>query len=603
MSSTDHLRPWHPRTRLGLWLVLTVLVALWAGTAVSATYTVTNTSDSGAGSLRQAIIDANMNLGADDILFHIGAAGSGPHTISPLTDYPTINGPTSIDGWTQGGAGYTGVPLIEIEGSSSSGGNNNYGIDVRAPNCLVRGLVLNRWNTCIWVYNDAAAGASGRICTIQRNYIGLDVTGTIVHSSGSYGVWLHNSDRNLIGGNAAIYRNIITGHSEGIYITGEDGSFNTIQNNFIGTDVTGMSVPGLYGGNGLDNIRIDGGSNNLIGGNGTAGEFNLISGAGGAGVHITGATATGNRVQGNVIGADFAGTGDLGNFRAGVQFDNGASHGIIGGIGPGQLNIIAFNGWHSIGLGGVIIDDTCHSIAISSNRIHHNYYNGGLGIDLGNDDVTANDPGDSDTGANNLQNFPVLASFATAGGTTYISGTLNSLPSQLFALEFFSNQTPHFSGYGEGQTFLGLSTVTTNASGNVAFTKSFATTVPDNYCITATATAIDSSTSEFSHAVYYVAPVLSGSRIGTQHVLAWDDVPGAAAYWVFGKANDAYFDPDMVGFTNRRAVVAAPTLTWSTATGVGDIANNWTYVVVAVTGGGLELARTNYSGEHDFDLP
>lgn len=574
-------------------------VLLLAQETTAATFQVTNTNDSGVGSLRQAIIDANAALGADDIVFHIGAAGSGPHTISPLSDLPTIDGTTSIDGWTQGGAGYSGVPLIEIEGSSSAGGNNLYGLDVRAPNCLIRGLVLNRWSTCISVYNDPAGAASGRICTIQRTYLGTDVTGMSIYSGSSYGIYLYNSDRNVIGGNAAIYRNIITGHATGILMNGEGCSFNKVQNNFIGTDVTGMSSPGTYGGNVLNNIEIIGGSSNLIGGNGTAGEFNVISYAGWDGVSISGATAMGNRVQGNVIGAAFDGVTNLGNWRTGVHVFGGASHGIIGGVGTGQHNIIAYNGQHSGGRGGIVIDSSCRYVAISSNRIHSN---GGLGIDLGNDGVTPNDPGDADTGANNLQNFPVLTAFATAGGTTHISGTLNSLPGLLFALEFFSNPTPDPTGYGEGQIFLGLSTVTTNASGNVSFAKSFATTVPSTYCITATATALDSCTSEFSQRVYYVTATLTGERIGTQHVLTWNDVPGAANYWVFGESK-AYFDPDLSGFTNRRAVVAAPTLTWATNVGIGDIANNWTYVVVAVDAAGLELARTNYTGEHDFALP
>ena len=77
--------------------------------AILATYSVTNTNDSGAGSLRQAILDANTNAGADTITF---AIGTGPQTISPLSPLPTITDPVTIDGTTQ--PGFSGSPIIEL---------------------------------------------------------------------------------------------------------------------------------------------------------------------------------------------------------------------------------------------------------------------------------------------------------------------------------------------------------------------------------------------------------------------------------------------------------------------------------------------------------
>ncbi len=63
---------------------------------------VTTTDDSGPGSLRQAILDANANPGTDTITFNI--PGAGPHTIAPLTALPEITDPVIIDGTTQPGA-------------------------------------------------------------------------------------------------------------------------------------------------------------------------------------------------------------------------------------------------------------------------------------------------------------------------------------------------------------------------------------------------------------------------------------------------------------------------------------------------------------------
>jgi len=276
----------------------------------------------------------------------------------------------------------------------------------------------------------------------------------------------------------------------------------------------------------------------------------------------------------------------LPNYYSGVYFDNGASHSIVGGIGTGEKNIIAYNANGSYALGAVIIDESCTSIAVSANSIYGNGGYDDLGIDLNNDGVTPNDAGDSDMGANTLINFPVLDGFTTGGGNTYVSGTLNSTPSTLFALEFFSNQVADPSGHGEGETFLGIVVVTTDAAGNAPFTQSFGATVPDNYCITATTTNVDSCTSEFSQAVYYMDLVLDGTRVATQHVLDWNAVAGASAYWVFGESNEAYFDPDLTTYSNRQAVVPAPTITWATTTGIGDFSNNWSYMVVAVDSGG-----------------
>ena len=114
--------------------------------------------------------------------------------------------------------------------------------------------------------------------------------------------------------------------------------------------------------------------------------------------------------------------------------------------------------------------------------------------------VTPNDLGDGDTGANNLQNFPVLETVSSSGGMTNITGRLNSAASTTYRIEFFANDAIDPSGYGEGQIFLGFKSVTTNASGNANFT----TMVPQIAAgrrVTATATDPMGNTSEFSGAI------------------------------------------------------------------------------------------------------
>ena len=101
------------------------------------TFFVTNVNDSGAGSLRQAILNANQHAGLDTIAFNI--AGSGVHTIALKSAFPTITDSVVIDGSTQ--PGYAGKPLIELDGAAAGTGVD--GLHISAGYSTVRGLVIN----------------------------------------------------------------------------------------------------------------------------------------------------------------------------------------------------------------------------------------------------------------------------------------------------------------------------------------------------------------------------------------------------------------------------------------------------------------------------
>src|SRR5689334_3217321 len=93
--------------------------------------TVTNTDDSGPGSLRQAIIDSNASIGIrDTIAFNI--SGAGTHTIQPLSQLDSIRDPADVDGTTQ--PGFAGAPLIELTG----GGTLTFGLILNAGDVSVR---------------------------------------------------------------------------------------------------------------------------------------------------------------------------------------------------------------------------------------------------------------------------------------------------------------------------------------------------------------------------------------------------------------------------------------------------------------------------------
>jgi hypothetical protein len=133
---------------------------------------------------------------------------------------------------------------------------------------------------------------------------------------------------------------------------------------------------------------------------------------------------------------------------------------------------------------------------VSGNRILRNSisFNGQLGIDLGVDGRTTNDLGDTDSGANGLQNFPVITSAKTVSGRTSVKGKLYSNREVGYLIQFFSNPSGN-----EGKKFLGQKSVTTDSSGNATFAFSPAKVVSVGQRITATVTSKSTGeTSEFS---------------------------------------------------------------------------------------------------------
>ncbi len=163
-----------------------------------AVFLVTNTNDSGSGSLRQAITDANALPGADTINFDI--AGSGVRTIAPLSGLPWISDAITIDGTSQ--AGFSGSPLIELNGI----GANSVGLFIAANNCRIKGLVINRFGEGIVI-------ADSSNIVIEGNFIGTDPTGTIARPQGVDGIRIFGaSQNNLIGGLNAASRNILSGN-------------------------------------------------------------------------------------------------------------------------------------------------------------------------------------------------------------------------------------------------------------------------------------------------------------------------------------------------------------------------------------------------------
>jgi len=332
---------------------------------------------------------------------------------------------------------------------------------------------------------------------IQGNFIGTDKDG-IGAVANVMGVRLvYESGINTIGGTVAGARNIISGNEqEGISLDIVNGPGPLVQGNYIGTDVTGTRK--LANGIGITMTGI----NATVGGD-TPEERNLISGNAAAGIQFGPRFGSANRVSGNFIGTDKDGLAALGNGGHGVQFLGGGDN-TIGGLTQTAGNTIAFNGGDGVSVTFSGIPPYFPaSNAILGNSI---FANGGLGIDLGSDGVTPNDAGDGDWGPNGLQNFPILISVTSSGGSpggnTIIRGSLNSNPGTSFRIEFFANDTCDPSGFGEGQRLIGVGTVTTGPSGKESFRITFSGILDAGQFVTATATSPSSNnTSEFSPCV------------------------------------------------------------------------------------------------------
>jgi parallel beta-helix repeat protein len=439
---------------LFLALLLSILVVgLWFFSspepALANTYTVTNTNDSGAGSFRQAILDANANSGADIIDFNI--PGTGPFTISPISSLPSITDQVTIDGYTQTGAApatdtTAAVILIELDGSSA-GSVNGLTFAAGSSNSGVRGLAINRWQQN-GIYVNGATGVQ-----VDGDFIGTNTSGTATLPNAKNGIMLIDANNNIIGGSTAAQRNVISGNGEnGVYIYSY-GNFvgNTVVGNYIGTDVSGT----LDLGNGWYGVNITLSDNNIIGGS-AAGDGNVISGNDGGGIYIDGfdIQVKGNRIgtsaagdsalgnlgtgiyifigsstvisgnvisgnttdgielrneylgtiQGNYIGTDVSGTIDLGNGRNGIYLHTASNSNAIGGSGAGEGNLVSGNGSAGIYISGV------HGNAIKGNII---------GTDVTGADALANGAG---VYFSNGAHDSVVGGGGTAGEGNLISG-------------------------------------------------------------------------------------------------------------------------------------------------------------------------------------
>ena len=251
-------------------------------------YEVSNTNATGAGSLDQAITDANANVGVTDIItFNIG--GGGPQTIAvDAGGLPVITDPLILDATTQ--PGYSGTPLITLDGSATPAASGINGIQLRTNDSTVMGFIVHSFaDEGIEIDGSTGFGDNN---IIQNNWVGFDAAG-VQRGNAEHGIMVAaDATGNIVRDNVSAGNGI-----SGIII--KDGNVNN--NTFTGNTVGIEAVNGTAMGNGGHGIEIiDSAANNVIGGV-LAGEANIIANNAGDGIFIASNVGTGNDLRGNSI--------------------------------------------------------------------------------------------------------------------------------------------------------------------------------------------------------------------------------------------------------------------------------------------------------------
>jgi hypothetical protein len=494
----------HFSLRCALYAMLAIPALLSA-----ATFTVTHTGDTGAGSLRQALTDANLNAGADTIVFAI--PGAGPHTLSPTSLLPELTGPTLLDGYSQPGAssntladGWNAQIRIRLDGLAAPFNASGLVLGTGATASTVRGIAFTGWSR-------SGIKVLANDSVVTGNLIGLAVDARQwapngINDLGGTGALrvarsaAANGQRIRIGGPLPADRNLIAGNPFGLAVVREGGSEPVldarIEGNWFGLDGSGR-VPIANVTRAIDLQTTSGTqiiANTLVGpGSGsdavgpTSGFVGLLVQFGNSGL----------RAQRNRIGVDPLGDGvsvGLVPFGIGIGIDLRAASNTLGLIG-GLTDAADGNLVVSAREQGIWVLEGASRQTLLRNRV----FGSGIDIDLAPvaGAVNVNDALDADLGSNGLQNHPSLQSALNTGAAVALAGTLASTPNGEFLLQFFASSECNPNGHGGAQRYLQELAVGADGAGNASFNLALPA-VPAGQFISALATDGVGNTSEFS---------------------------------------------------------------------------------------------------------
>jgi len=395
------------------------LAYLYGPPLVSLTNVVTNTADFGPGSLRAAIYYATdhpgttvrfaiptSDLGHSNGVFNIHLSGHLP---------PLVANGMIIDGSTQ--PGFTSQPLIIVDASQiipetfTSDTFLIYSSSNQIKNISFSGF---NWNGITLLYADATNN------TVAGCWLGVDVTGNNPAPNAFQGILIAGgASWNVIGGTNVLARNVLSGNTQyGVFITDSNTTGNVVLGNYIGTSASGSNALA----NGTSGVLIgNGAANNVIGSTNSSGR-NLLSGNTEYGVYLT--NTTGNVILGNYLGLNAGGEVALANQRSGIALFGGTQN-IIGGTVPGAGNVLSGNGEYGLAIGnpvatGNFVQGNLIGLdAAGTNGIGNGTGYGGVLLDSG---ATGNTIGGTVAGARNLISGNAPAGVFFNGATT--SGNL-----------------------------------------------------------------------------------------------------------------------------------------------------------------------------------
>lgn len=407
-------------------------------------FVVSNTNSSGPGSLQQAFMEADSKPDdpgrRDRIVFAI--PGPGPHVINSFTPVLSTAGAIEVDATTQPGS---------VPNSASTGHNAVLPIELSeinlvttdSPDALIRGLLIR-----------GATGTGlgmlelGPNSRAEGNWVGVNGAGTGIAGSVTGGALIRCRGCSL-GGESVAQRNLIGANTTiaGLAAIEISGSAAQVLGNLVGLRSNGLTRLGIpVAAASLETastgIRILG--NNAVVRNNSIAGYQL-----GLRVNADDLQLTDNR-----IGVADNDTNAAGHSGPGLWLDSGIAARV-------ERNHIGNNQ-----AAGIVVSSAIEA-ALVDNRLRDNT---GLAVDLGNDGISANDPGDGDSGPNALQNHPVLSEALRDDSGVQVHYVLDSLPDAAFRLRYCLLNAIDPSGHGECDSPADslMQEITTNGAGLAA---------------------------------------------------------------------------------------------------------------------------------------